>query len=99
MKKLFLVFAIAFSFALNAFAAVDLNSASVTELETVKGIGPSKAQAIVDYRKANGGFKSIDDLDNVKGFGKKSVDNLRSEVTVGKAAKTEKPAKSDKKPN
>ena len=99
MKKLFLVFAIAFSFALNAFAAVDLNSASVTELETVKGIGPSKAQAIVDYRKANGGFKSIEDLDNVKGFGKKSVDNLRSEVTVGKTVKTEKPAKSDKKPN
>ena len=98
-KSLLLAILMSLGLAFNAMAAVDLNSASLTELESVKGIGPAKAQAIVDYRKAHGGFKSLDDLDNVKGFGKKSVDNLRSELTVGKPAKTEKPAKVEKKTN
>lgn len=77
-----------------AFAAVDLNNASVAELESVNGIGPAKAQAIVDYRKAHGNFKTVDELDNVKGFGKKSVDKLKTEFTLGsggKTAKAEKP--------
>lgn len=84
-----------------AFAAVDLNNASVTELESVNGVGPAKAQAIVDYRKAHGNFKSVDELDNVKGFGKKSVDKLKGEFSVGaaKPAKVDKPAaaKTEKK--
>ena len=68
-----------------AFAAVNLNTASVDELDSVKGIGPSKAKAIVDYRTKNGAFKSVDDLKAVKGFGEKSVAKLRSELTVGEA--------------
>jgi len=75
-----------------AYAAVDLNSASVAQLDGVKGIGPGKAKAIVEYREKNGPFKSVDDLKNVKGFGDKSIAKLRGELTVGGAA----PAKAAK---
>lgn len=78
-----------------AFAAVNLNTASVDELDAVKGIGPSKAKAIVDYRTKNGPFKSVDDLKGVKGFGEKSVAKLRTELTVGEAGGA--PAKTAKK--
>lgn len=85
MKKLLTAIAASLLFSLPAFAAVDLNSASQAELETVKGIGPAKAKAIVEYRKKNGNFKSADDLDKVPGFGKKTVDNVKKEITVGNA--------------
>lgn len=85
MKKLLAVIATTLLLALPAFAAVDLNSASQTELETVNGIGPAKAKAIIDYRNKNGKFKSVDDLGHVKGFGKKSVDKIKKDITVGNA--------------
>ena len=65
-----------------AFAAVNINTATPGELDGVKGIGPSKAQAIVDYRSKNGPFKSLDDLKNVKGFGEKSIAKLKGELSV-----------------
>ncbi|MBP8007197.1 MAG: ComEA family DNA-binding protein, partial [Burkholderiales bacterium] len=68
-----------------ALAAVDLNSATRDELVAVPGIGPTKAQAIVDHRTANGPFKSVDDLRDVKGFRGKLVDRLRPELTVAAA--------------
>lgn len=68
---------------LPAWAAVDLNTASQSELESVKGLGPAKAKAILAHREKNGPFKSIDDLANVKGFGKASVAKLKAELTVG----------------
>lgn len=83
MKKLLLVFAITCACGIPAHAAVDLNTASQAELETVNGIGPKKAQAIIEYRKKNGPFKSADDLDKVPGFGKKSVADVKKEITVG----------------
>lgn len=64
------------------YAAVNINTATPGELDGVKGIGPSKAQAIVDYRSKNGPFKSLDDLKNVKGFGEKSITKLKSELSV-----------------
>jgi competence protein ComEA len=82
--------------AASAFAAVDINTASQAELETVKGIGPAKAKAIVEYREKNGAFKSVDDLANVKGLGKASVAKLKNDLTVA-AAKTEDAQKSGKK--
>jgi competence protein ComEA len=65
-----------------AYAAVNINTATQSELEAVKGLGPSKAKAILEYREKQGNFRSVDDLDNVKGFGKASINRLRSELTV-----------------
>jgi competence protein ComEA len=88
MKKLFniLLVGIAALAALPAFAALNINTATQSELEAVKGLGPSKAKSIIAYRESNGNFKTLDDLDNVKGFGKASIDKLRGELTVGSDA-------------
>lgn len=72
-------------YALPAFAAVDVNTATQAELEAVKGIGPSKAKAILEYRSKNGAFKSLDDLAKVKGFGKSSLAKLKGDLVVGAA--------------
>ena len=87
MKKLLLVLITWLAFMGPAFAAtpVDLNSANQAQLETVTGIGPVKAKAIIEYRTKHGPFKSVDDLQKVTGFGKKSVDKLRTEVAVSSA--------------
>ncbi len=53
-----------------AFASVDINTATVKELTTLKGIGKKKAEAIIVYRKTHC-FKSADELTKVKGIGKK----------------------------
>jgi competence protein ComEA len=82
MKKLLVVFAFAFA-SVSAQAAVDLNTATQAELENINGIGPKKAQAIIDFRKKNGSFKSVDDLDKVPGFGKKTVDEVKKDIVVG----------------
>src|SRR3989338_1021065 len=93
MKKFLLALFAFIAFSGMAIAAVNLNTASKSELETVKGIGPQKAEAILDYRKKNGPFKTVDDLKKVSGFGDKSVAKMRSELTVDGAA----PVKAEKK--
>lgn len=85
MKKLLVLLVASLMFSLPVFAAVDLNTASQTELESLKGVGPKKAQAIIEYRKKNGNFKSADDLEKVPGFGKKTVDGLKKDIKVGNA--------------
>jgi len=83
MNKLFMVFLMLSGLvALPVYAAVNINTATQSELEAVKGVGPAKAKAIVQYREANGNFKNVDDLDNVKGFGKASVDKLKEALSV-----------------
>lgn len=57
-------------------AIVNINTADSEELETLPGIGPVKAQAIVNYRNANGDFGSIEDLINVKGIGIKTLEKI-----------------------
>lgn len=59
-------------------APIDINQADATQLATLKGIGPKKAEAIVAYRTAHGSFKSIEGLAHVKGIGAKSVTRLQS---------------------
>jgi competence protein ComEA len=83
MKKLLVGLLMSFLFSISAWAAVDLNTASQGELQKVKGIGPAKAKAIVEYREKNGSFKSVDELDKVRGFGKATVGKLRGDLTVG----------------
>jgi competence protein ComEA len=65
-----------------AYAAVNINTATQSELEAVKGLGPSKAKAILEYREKQGNFRNVDELTNVKGFGKASINKLRSDLTV-----------------
>lgn len=64
-------------------AAVDINSANESQLESLPGIGPTKAKAIVAERQANGPFKSVDDLSRVRGIGEKTITELRAQATVG----------------
>ena len=87
MKKLLLSLFVSLAFSGITYAAVDLNTASKEELQAVKGIGEAKAEAIIQYRKQHGPFAKVDDLDQVKGFGDKSVEKLKGEVTVIGAAK------------
>ncbi|QRY78718.1 ComEA family DNA-binding protein [Pseudomonas sp. PDNC002] len=63
--------------------AVNINTASVEELQkSLKGIGKVKAQAIVDYRAANGPFATIDQLLEVKGIGKATLEKNRDRITL-----------------
>ena len=94
MKKLLLAI-IAMLFSVLALAAVNINNASKEELDSLKGIGPVKAQAIIDYRNQNGPFKSIDDIKKVKGIGDKTFDAIKSDITVSGA--TSAPAKKEEK--
>ena len=71
-----------------AVAAVNLNTATKDELIALPGIGPAKAQAIVDYRKANGAFKTVEELKDVKGIGAKRFEKLKGELTVGPAGRS-----------
>ncbi|MES2205321.1 MAG: helix-hairpin-helix domain-containing protein [Pseudomonadota bacterium] len=88
MKK-FLISAFLFLYAGVALAVVDLNSATQADLEKVNGIGPKKAQAIVLYRTQNGSFKSVEDLQKVRGIGKGKVfEKVKGEFTVGGASAT-----------
>jgi competence protein ComEA len=66
-----------------AAAPVNLNSATVAQLQTLPGIGASTAQRILDFRQKNGAFKKIEELMNVKGIGEKSFLKLKPLVTTG----------------
>lgn len=61
---------------------INLNKADVTQLQTLPGIGPSKAAAIIDYRDTNGPFKSIEGLKEVTGIGEKTFEKLKDKITV-----------------
>lgn len=73
-------------------AAVNLNTATAAELETLPGIGPSKASAILAYRQSHGGFKSVDELDAVDGIGPATLASLRDLVSVGDGKAASPPA-------
>lgn len=61
---------------------VNLNSAQSSELQTLPGIGPAKAEAIIEYRETNGPFKSIDDLKEISGIGDKTFEKLKDHISV-----------------
>jgi competence protein ComEA len=62
--------------------ALNINNASIEQLEKMKGIGPSKAQAIVEYRLQNGNFDQVDDLVKVKGIGLTFLEKNRAWLSV-----------------
>jgi competence protein ComEA len=69
---------------------VNVNTATADQLMLLPGVGESKAKAILDYRKQNGGFKKVDDLLEVKGIGSAALERIRPFVAVqGKTSLSE----------
>lgn len=62
---------------------VNINTATAAELQTLPGIGPVLAQRILDYREANGPFRSVGDLGLVNGIGEKKLEEIWDYVTTG----------------
>ena len=91
MKKFLFIIVSLLSFSW-ALAQVNINTATAQELQTLNGIGPSKAAAIVEYRNANGPFKSPEDIKNVRGIGNGIYQKISSEITVGNGQAARTPA-------
>ena len=108
MQRLMRHYLLAVVFALcstSALAAVNLNTATKDDLVALPGIGPAKAQAILDYRSSHGPFKSIEEVKDVKGIGAKRFEKLKGELKVagtssrpaaGSAEKAATPARAAK---
>ena len=64
-------------------ALIDINTATLEELDTLPDIGPKTAQSIIDYRNANGAFKDIEALLDVDGIGQVTFDKVKLLITVG----------------
>ncbi len=62
--------------------SVDLNQATLAELDALPGVGPTTAQAIVTYRDKHGPFRTVDDLTEVQGIGPTRLEHLRDLVQV-----------------
>ncbi|MGL4875602.1 MAG: ComEA family DNA-binding protein, partial [Clostridium sp.] len=61
---------------------ININTASAEELKTLNGIGDSKAEAIISYREEKGGFKNIEEIQNVSGIGKATFEKLKDKICV-----------------
>lgn len=66
----------------NKDGKININTATVGELDTLPGIGPARAADIISYREQNGGFKSIEDIKNIKGIGDASFEKLKDKITI-----------------
>lgn len=63
-------------------AQININTANKEQLDGLKGIGPTKAQAIIDYRTKNGPFQTIEDVQNVPGIGPATLNDIRRDIAV-----------------
>lgn len=59
---------------------ININTADSSELQMLDGVGPATAQKIIDYREANGSFKTIEDIKNVSGIGDKTFDKFKDDI-------------------
>ena len=66
----------------NINSKININRATAKELETLPGIGPTRAQAIIQYRNTNGAFRKIEDLMEVKGIGPAIFENIKDEISL-----------------
>lgn len=62
---------------------ININTATAEELDKIPGIGPARAKLIIDYRTQNNGFKTIEQIKDIKGIGDKSFENIKDLITVG----------------
>lgn len=95
-KSAFAAFVLSLVLAGSAFAAdkVNINTADAATIDRVLlNVGPSKAEAIVAYRKAHGAFRSAEQLAEVKGIGLAIVEKNRDRIVVGGKAAAKSPAK------
>lgn len=76
MKKIFIAMLLGLS---TLFASFDINSATKEDLIKIKGIGIKKATALIEYRKTHT-IKNLDELVNIKGFGKKLVQKIKTHI-------------------
>lgn len=77
MKKFFILFL----FVMSLFAKININTATMQELHSLKGIGHTKAVAIMEYRKKHP-LKKIEDIMKVKGIGVKTFEKIKDEIEV-----------------
>ena len=96
MQRLLLALGLALC-PLIALSAVNINTATKDELVALPGIGPAKAQAILDYRKAHGPFKTVEELKDVKGIGAKRFEKLKPDLAVTGPTSTKTVGKSEQK--
>jgi len=61
---------------------ININTASITELQTLTGIGESKAKNIIDYRETNGSFKKVEEIKNISGIGDALFEKIKDKITV-----------------
>jgi competence protein ComEA len=80
MKRFILILSI---FVVSLFAKIDINTATMEQLHSLKGMGDSKAQAIIEYRRQHS-FTKIEDIMKVKGIGKKLFEKIKNEIEVNK---------------
>ena len=70
------------SVAVNKAGKININTAGESELDTLDGVGPATAKAIIQYREQNGPFQSIEEIKNVKGIGDSKFDSIKDSITV-----------------
>lgn len=61
---------------------VNINTAALEELKTIKGIGDAKAKSIIEYREKNGGFKKLEDIKNITGIGEKMFEKIKDQIEI-----------------
>ncbi len=84
LLRVFIVLLALCGIAPRAFAGgIDINTADASALESLPGIGESKAAAIIQYRTDHGPFKTVDELDNVSGIGPSTLASIRDLVSIG----------------